>query len=82
MTLRIDVEEGAARWPEIVAEVEAGREVVIARGAVPVATLRKEPSAPDREKVEAAIARIMEIRRGIPPTTTEEILEWRDEGRR
>ena len=82
MTLRVDVEDGAARWSEIVAEVEAGREVVIARGATPVATVKREPRRPSPEEVEATIARIKEIRKGIAPTTAEEILAWRDEGRR
>ena len=82
MTLRIDVEDGSDRWSEMLAEVEAGRDVVIARGEVPLATVKAAPPPPDRDKVEAAIARIMEIRRTIPPTTVEEIIEWRNEGRR
>ena len=82
MTLRVDVEDGAARWSEIVAEVEAGREVVIARGVVPVAKVKGEPRQPSPEEVERAIQDIKQIRRGIAPTTIEEILAWRDEGRR
>lgn len=80
MTLRVDVAEGAARWSEIVAEAEAGRDVVIARGEVLVATVKGE--APPRSTTREAIDAIKEIRKGIPPTTAEEILAWRDEGRR
>ena len=80
MTLRIDVEDGATRWSEIVAEVEAGRDVVIARGAVPVATVKGEH--PSTRTTQEAIDALMNLRRGIPPTTAEEILAWRDEGRR
>ena len=78
--LRIDVEEGAARRPEIVAEVEAGREVVIARGVDDLAHV-KGVSQPRRTTPDVIDA-IMESRKGIPPTTAEEILAWRDEGRR
>ena len=80
MTLRVDIEDGAARWSEIVAGVEAGRDVVIARGTVPVATVKGEHSP--KRTTQEAIDAIMEIRKGIPPTTAEDILAWRDEGRR
>ncbi len=80
MTLRIDVEEGAARWRELLAEVEAGRDVVIARGAETVARVTKA-DVPQIGR-QAAIEAIFEARRGLPSTTVEEILAWRDEGRR
>ena len=80
--MTFDVDDLAARLPEMLAEVEAGRDVVISRGAVPVARIRREVPPIDREKVAAAIREIKEIRRGISPTTAEEILAWRDEGRR
>lgn len=80
MTLRIEVEDGAARWSDIVAEVEAGRDVVIARGGVSVATVKGElpPRVTSREAIDA----ILELRKRMPRATAEEILEWRDEGRR
>ena len=82
MTLTFDVDDLATRLPEMLAEVEAGHEIVIARGAKPVARVKKEPERPSREETSAAIAEIKEIRRGIPSTTADEILAWRDEGRR
>lgn len=82
MTLMFDVDDLATRLPEMLAEVEAGRNVVIVRGSVPLATVKREPRRPSPEDVDRAIEDIKEIRRGIPPTTAEEILAWRDEGRR
>ncbi len=79
MTMTIDVADFPARLPEILAEVEAGRDVIIARGSEPVARMTKaETPRVDRQ---AAIDAIFEARRGLPPTTAEEILAWRDEGR-
>ncbi|MGI3899737.1 MAG: hypothetical protein ACRYGP_03610 [Janthinobacterium lividum] len=82
MTLKIDVEEGQARWSEIIAEAEAGRDVVVEREAVPIAVVKGKSHRPSPEEVAEKIARIKEIRRRIAPTTIEEILAWRDEGRR
>lgn len=78
MTLRIDVDEGAARWPEIVAEVEAGREVVIARGAVPVAKIVRPVTPPKRSVADE----IREGRKDFAPVTLDEIAAWREEDRR
>ena len=82
MTMTFDVDGLAERLPDMLAEVEAGRDVVLARGAVPVATVKREPRRPSPEEAERAIREIKEIRRSIPPTTAEEILAWRDERRR
>ena len=80
MTLTIDVEEGAARWRELLAAVEAGGEVVIARGSKVVAQVTKvETIESDRRR---AIDAVLEMRKRMPRATAEEILEWRDEGRR
>ena len=82
MTLTFDIDGLAARLPELLAEIEAGHEILIARGAKPVARVKKEPEHPNREGVEAAIAEIRARRRQLPPTTLDEILQWRDEDRR
>lgn len=82
MTLTIDVSDLATKLPELLAEVEAGHEVLIARDAKPVARLTKEPEQPDREGVEAAVAAIRAGRKDFAPTTIDEIIAWRDEGRR
>ena len=82
MTLKIDVDEGAARWPEIVEELEAGREVVIARGAISTAIVRSEPLLTNRDRARAAVEAIRASRKNFTPTTMEEIIAWRDEDRR
>lgn len=80
MTLTFDVDDLAARLPEMLAEVEAGHDVLIARGSEPVAHVKRaeKPRATPRNVIES----ILEVRKGIPPTTAEEILAWRGEGRR
>ena len=80
MTLTFDVHDLATRLPEMLAEVEAGNEVLIARGSEPVAHVKRagKPRTTPRDVIES----IFEIRKDIPPTTAEEILAWRDEGRR
>jgi len=81
MTVTVDVDELARRLPELLAEVEAGNEVIIARGTKPVARIEKV-SRPSPGEVEAAIAAIRAARKDFAPTTIDEILAWRDEGRR
>ena len=80
MPLTVDVDEAAARLPEMLAEVEAGRDVVISRGAEEVARMTKveKPKLTPQEAIDA----IIEARSRMPRATAEEILEWRDEGRR
>ena len=80
MTLTIDVEEGVARWRELLAAVEAGGEVVIARGSEAIAHVTKV-GTPEIDR-QAAIDAVLEMRKRMPRATAEDILEWRDEGRR
>ena len=81
LTLTVNIGEAKARLSELIARVEAGEEVVIARGRVPAVKL-----APLDEKLEAAavIERILALRDSgaILPVTVEEILAWRHEGHR
>ena len=59
--------------------METGEDVVIAQGDAPVAHL-----TPVRDRSDARAAREETLASlvGRPPTTTEEIRAWRDEGRR
>ena len=82
MTMTFDVDDLAERLPEMLAEVEAGREVVLARQAVPLATVRQVRPRPGAEEVQTAIRELKELRRSFAPTTVAEILAWREEGRR
>ena len=80
MTMTFDVDDLAARLPEFLAEVEAGHQILIARGSEPLAHVVKaeKPTFTSQKAIDA----ILEMRSGMPRATAEEILEWRDEGRR
>ncbi|MFN0023334.1 MAG: type II toxin-antitoxin system Phd/YefM family antitoxin [Parvularculaceae bacterium] len=78
MTIQVNVGEAKARLSELIARVEKGQEVIIARDNQPVVRLVLEQ--PDRVRAAEAVARIRELRRKMAPTTLEEILSWRHEG--
>ena len=80
MTITFDVDDLAARLPEFLAEVEAGHQILIARGSEFLAHVVKaeKPTFTSQKAIDA----ILEMRSRMPRATAEEILEWRDEGRR
>ena len=80
MTITFDVYDRAARLTEFLAEVEAGHQILIARGSEPLAHVVKaeKPTFTSQKAIDA----ILEMRSRMPRATAEEILEWRDEGRR
>jgi prevent-host-death family protein len=71
--------EAKTRLSELLARVEAGEEVTIARGDVPVARLVPVARTGDAR---AAVADILAARAGLARTTADELIAWRDEGRR
>jgi antitoxin (DNA-binding transcriptional repressor) of toxin-antitoxin stability system len=79
MSIIVNIGDATARFSELVAMVEAGEEIVIARDNQPVAKLSPVYRPAD---VRAAIAEIRAARGGHAPTTAQEILAWRDEVRR
>lgn len=79
MTITVKVGEAKTHLSALLAKVEAGEEVVIARGAEPIAKLTR--IAKDRD-VNAVIEEIRAARARAQPVTTEEILAWRHEGHR
>ena len=81
MSITVDIDEGAARWSELLAEGEAGNEVMISRGTRLVARMARVPQ-PASEDVDAAIASLRENRKHFAPITIDEIIEWKNEGRR
>ena len=81
MSLTVDVSQAAERLSEMLEEVEAGREVLISRGPQPIARIEKIAATPTND-VASVIADIRAARKNFAPITIEEILEWRDEGRR
>ncbi len=76
MSITVDIGEAQARLSELVARAEAGEEIVITRDNAPVALLTRLPRADD---IRAAIQEIRDARAGLPATSVEEILQWRDE---
>lgn len=65
---------------ELVSEVEAGATLILTRRGVPVARLVPLPNRPARD---AALNRLRRLgAQTQDPVTLEEILQWRDEGRR
>jgi prevent-host-death family protein len=79
MTITVKVGEAKTHLSELLAKVEAGEEVVIARGNAPIAKLSRIRKDKD---VSAVIEEIRAARARAKPVTTEEILAWRHEGHR
>lgn len=79
MTITVKVGEAKTHLSDLLTKVEAGEEVIISRGSAPVARLVRVERETDSA---AVIAEIKALRAGREPTTIEEILAWRDEGKR
>ncbi len=86
--ITVTVDEARDRLPELVDAAARGETITITRGGAPVAKL--EP-AWDQARGDLAVEKLRRIReetkrdweaKGLPPTTAEEILSWRDEARR
>jgi prevent-host-death family protein len=79
MTINVKVGEAKTHLSELLIKVEAGEEVIISRGNDPVARLTRLSA---KYTVQEAIDGLIAMREKNGKITTEEILEWRDEGRR
>jgi prevent-host-death family protein len=79
MTIYVKVGEAKTHLSELLAKVEAGEEVVISRGNVSVARLTGTGA---KKSVREAIDSIRAARKVNGRATAEEILQWRDEGRK
>jgi len=77
----VQASEAKARLAELLDQVERGETIVITRHGKPIARLVPDPDQRQRE-VDQAIADIKEMRKHVGRATVEEILAWRDEGRR
>jgi prevent-host-death family protein len=78
---QVQASAAKARFAELLDEVERGETVVITRHGRPVAHLVPDHVA-RREETRRALDAIKELRKRGPRATVEEILAWRDEGRR
>ena len=79
MGMVVKVGEAKTRLSELLARVEAGEEIVIARGDHPGCA---SSTGLEERRPKGAISDILSARSSIGPTSVEEILAWRDEGRR
>jgi prevent-host-death family protein len=79
MTATIKIAEAKAHFSELIARVEAGEELVIARGDLPVARLVPLEAS---KRAHAAIETLLALRDSgaIAPVTLDEIRAWRHEG--
>jgi antitoxin (DNA-binding transcriptional repressor) of toxin-antitoxin stability system len=93
MTITVNI--GEADLSDLLAKVEAGEDVILARGGMPVARLTamatplqqsvestSEFSKEEQDRRRAAIEEIRKFRKTMPRVTSEEIIEWKNEGRR
>ncbi len=76
----VQASEAKTHLLSLLDEVERGETVVITRHGKRIARLSPEAEA-DRERVERAMKRILEIRKRTKPVSLEEILATRNEGR-
>lgn len=78
---QIKSSDAKARFSELLDEVEHGETISITRHGKVIAHIL--PDATYRQaRAKKAIEQIIEARKTAPRVTTEEILAWRDEGRR
>jgi antitoxin (DNA-binding transcriptional repressor) of toxin-antitoxin stability system len=76
VTVIVNIGEAKTRLSELIARVEAGEEIIIARGHEPIARLDLER----RARVWQATEDIRALRARAKPVTVEEILAWKREG--
>lgn len=78
---QIQASMAKAQFAELLDDVERGETVVITRHGKPIARLVREE---DERRADAlrAMAELKEMRKTAGRVTVEEILAWRDEGRK
>jgi antitoxin (DNA-binding transcriptional repressor) of toxin-antitoxin stability system len=79
MAITVKVGEAKTHLSDLLSKVEAGEDVIIARGNTPIARLSRIRREND---VDALVAEIKAQRAVRQVTTQAEIRTWRDEGRR
>jgi prevent-host-death family protein len=78
---QVQASTAKAQLAELLDEVERGDTIVITRHGKRIARLVPDEDG-RRENNRQAIAEIKALRKHVKPATVEEILSWRDEGRR
>lgn len=79
MTTTVKISEAKTHLSDLLARVEAGEDFVIARGNDPIAHVTRMRKAND---LQLLLAEVRAARLKATASTHEEILSWRDEGRR
>jgi len=79
VTVIVKVGEAKTHLSDLLARVEAGEEIIIARGNQPIAKLTRIENAND---LAAVLAEARAARARAKSVTREEILGWRREGAR
>ncbi|EPE94028.1 type II toxin-antitoxin system Phd/YefM family antitoxin [Rhizobium grahamii] len=79
MTTIVKISEAKAHLSELLARVEAGEEVVISRGNDPVARLSRIRKETD---LQLLVNEVRAARGKVQPMAHDEVMSWRDEGRR
>lgn len=77
----IQTSEAKAQFSELLDQVERGETIVITRHGKPIARIIPDAEA-RRERVARAIEGMKELRKHTKPATIEEIIAWKNEGRR
>jgi prevent-host-death family protein len=77
----LSASEAKAKFSELLDQVEQGQTIAITRHGKVVAHIAPNEDA-KRLSAREAIKGILELRKTAPRATVEEILQWRDEGRR
>lgn len=78
----VQASEAKAKFAELLDQVEQGETVIITRHGKIVARLEPAEPVDADARGREAMKRIMEARKAAPSVSIEELLEWRDEGRR
>ena len=77
MTRQVKIGEAKTHLSALLAEVEAGEDLIICRGSTPIAHVTRIVREQDRAALCATLRRERAKQR---PVTTHEILSWRHEG--
>ena len=77
MTRRVKIGEAKAHLPALLTAVEAGEDLVICRGARPIAHVTRIAGEGDHAALSATLRRERAKQKAV---TTAELLSWRHEG--
>ena len=82
MSTFIDLDETNSTLADVLAAVDAGGDVVLSRAGQPVARVTRIEPRPAADDVAQVIEEIKAARAGYKPVTIDEIIAWKNEGRR